>query len=115
MSNLQLVFQSNEILMTYYLFQDCFALLVYERPQESNVGYFLEQSQREVVADAVNAAILSTNPNNKDQLYPHLETLLRQLTACCLELRSLNDGQGEAFSLYQFLKNNCCKRTKKAG
>ncbi|KAJ0233212.1 SPla/RYanodine receptor [Hirschfeldia incana] len=79
--------------------EDCFALLLYERPEESNVGYFLEASQREVVADAVNAAILSTNPKHKDWLYSHLETLLRQLMACCLELRLLNDGQGESWSL----------------
>lgn len=90
-------------------------MLVYERPQESNVGYFLEESQREVIADAVNAAILSTNPNNKDELHSRLETLLRQLTACCLELRSLNDGQGEAFSLYRLLTNNSCGRTKRTG
>ncbi|EFH50824.1 hypothetical protein ARALYDRAFT_911196 [Arabidopsis lyrata subsp. lyrata] len=95
--------------------EDCFALLVYERPQESNVGYFLEESQREVVADAVNAAILSTNPNNKNQLHSHLETLLRQLTAGCLELRSLNDGQGEAFSLHRLLTTTNWKRTKKTG
>ncbi|KAL1196063.1 Ran-binding protein M [Cardamine amara subsp. amara] len=93
--------------------EDCFGLLVYERPQESNVGYFLDESQREVVADAVNAAILSTNPNKKDQMQSHLETLLGQLTGCCLELRLLNDGQGEAFSLSRLLMNNSCKRTKR--
>lgn len=94
--------------------EDCFALLVYERPQESNVGYFLEASQREVVADAVNAAVLSTNPKHKDRLYSHLETLLRQLMACCLEQRLLNDGQGESLSLNRLLKNNNCKRIKKS-
>lgn len=93
--------------------EDCFALLVYERPQESNLGYFLEASQREVVADAVNAAILSTNPKHKDRLYSYLETLLRQLMACCLELRLLNDGQGVSLSLNRLLKNNSCKRIKK--
>ncbi|KAF8106299.1 hypothetical protein N665_0144s0010 [Sinapis alba] len=95
--------------------EDCFTLLVYECPEESNVGYFLEASQREVVADAVNAAILSTNPKHKDRLYSHLETLLRQLMACCLELRLLNDGQGESLSLNRLLKNNSCKRIKKSG
>jgi len=88
-------------------------LLVYERPEESNVGYFLEETQREVVADTVNAAILSTKPKGKNQSHSHLETLLRQLTACCLELRSLNDGQGEAFSLNRLLRTNNWKRTKK--
>ncbi|CAH2070682.1 unnamed protein product [Thlaspi arvense] len=95
--------------------EDCFALLVYECPQESNVGHFLEVSQREVVADAVNAAVLSTNPNSEDWFYSHLETLLRQVMACCVELRSSNDGQGELFSLNRLLKNNNCKRIKKSG
>ncbi|XP_010455335.1 PREDICTED: ran-binding protein 10 [Camelina sativa] len=99
------------------IIEDCFALLVYERPQESTVGYFLAESQREVVADAVNAAILSTSPNTKDQSsHSRLETLLRQLTAGGLEMRSLNDGQGEVFSLHQLLMNNSNrKRTKKTG
>lgn len=59
------------------------------------------------MADTVNAMILSTNPNVKD---PHgclqsscLERLLRQLTACCLERRSLNGDQGEAFHLHREL------------
>ncbi|CAN8308074.1 unnamed protein product [Cochlearia groenlandica] len=96
--------------------EDCFALLVYEHPEESNVGYFLDSSQREVVADAVNAAILATDPKGKEQqLHSRLETLLRQLMTCCLELRSLNDGQGESLSLNRFLKNNSCKRMKKTG
>jgi hypothetical protein len=54
------------------------------------------------VADTVNAMILSTNPNLKDShgfLQSCLERLLRQLTPCCLERRSLNGDQGEAFRL----------------
>ncbi|RDX98677.1 Copia protein, partial [Mucuna pruriens] len=84
------------------LVQDCVALLAYERPLESSVGYLLKDSQREVVADTVNAMILSTNPNmkvTKHCLHSYLERLLRQLTACCLERRSLNGEQGEAFQL----------------
>lgn len=83
--------------------QDCFALLVYPKPVESPVGYFLEDSQRELVADAVNAAILS---NKKDacHLHSHLEMLLRQLTVCCLERRSMNGDQGETFRLHHVLK-----------
>ncbi|EOA20630.1 hypothetical protein CARUB_v10000942mg [Capsella rubella] len=95
--------------------EDCFALLVYERPEESNVGYFLAESQREVVADAVNAAILSTSPNDKDQSHSRLETLLRHLMAGCLELRLLNDGQGEVPSLHQLVMDYYRKRTKKTG
>ncbi|KNA26020.1 hypothetical protein SOVF_000080 [Spinacia oleracea] len=88
------------------LVQECVALLAYEEPLKSPVGYLLGESQREVVADAVNAMILSTNPNLKDPLgclHSQLESLLRQLTACCLEKRSLNGDQGEAFHLHRVL------------
>lgn len=88
------------------LVKDCVALLAYEQPQTSLVGYLLEDSQREVVADTVNAMILSTNPNLTDprgHLHSILEKLLRQLTACCLERRSLDGDQGEAFLLHRVL------------
>ncbi|CAK9137128.1 unnamed protein product [Ilex paraguariensis] len=91
------------------LVKDCAALLAYEQPQKSSVGYLLEESQRELVADAVNAMILSTNPNGKDVsccLHSCLERLLRQLTACFLERRSLNGDQGEAFHLRRVLNND---------
>ncbi|GLT77566.1 hypothetical protein SLA2020_491360 [Shorea laevis] len=95
------------------LVKECAALLAYPQPQESPVGYFLKESQREVVADTVNAMILSTNPNVKDNqgcLHSYLERLLRQLTACSLERRLLNGDQGEAFHLHRVL--NCDKKTK---
>jgi len=79
-------------------------LLAYDDPAKSCVGYLLEQSQREFVADAVNAVILSTNPNTKNTencMYPCLEKLLRQLSACVLERRALNENQGEAFDLHR--------------
>ncbi|KHN32477.1 ran-binding protein M homolog isoform X2 [Glycine soja] len=91
------------------LVQDCVALLAYERPLESSVGYLLKDSQREVVADTVNAMILSTNLNMKDSkhcLHSYLERLLRQLTACCLVRRSLNGEQGEAFQLQRVLSSS---------
>lgn len=59
------------------------------------------------MADAVNALILSTNPNLKDThscLQSYLERLLRQLTACFLERRSLNGDQGEAFHIRRILE-----------
>ncbi|KAM7266709.1 hypothetical protein ACFE04_004606 [Oxalis oulophora] len=90
------------------LVQDCVALLAYEQPKESSVGYLLQDSQREIVADTVNAMILSTNPNVKglrDCLHSYLESLLRQLTACSLERRSLNGDQGEAFNLTRVLSS----------
>ncbi|KAJ6952475.1 ran-binding protein M [Populus alba x Populus x berolinensis] len=65
------------------LVRDCVALLAYEQPQKCSAGYLLEDSQREIVADAVNAMILLTDPNVKDSqscLRSHLERLLRQLT-----------------------------------
>ncbi|KAL2329412.1 hypothetical protein Fmac_022839 [Flemingia macrophylla] len=91
------------------LVQDCVALLAYEQPLESSVGYLLKDSQREVVADTVNAMILSTNPNVKESkhcLHSYLERLLRQLTACCLERRLLNGEQGEAFQLPRVLSSS---------
>uniref|UniRef100_A0A0D9VH29 B30.2/SPRY domain-containing protein n=1 Tax=Leersia perrieri TaxID=77586 RepID=A0A0D9VH29_9ORYZ len=65
------------------LLKESVALLAYEKPAESSIGYLLEPPQREFVADAVNAAVLTTNPNLKDPescLYSCLEKLLRQLT-----------------------------------
>ncbi|XP_038994498.1 ran-binding protein M homolog isoform X2 [Hibiscus syriacus] len=88
------------------LVMDCIALLAYERPQESSFGYLLQESRRDVVADTVNAMILSTNPKMKDVrgcLQSYLERLLRQLTACCLERRLADGGQGEPFSLSRLL------------
>ncbi|KAJ6696852.1 hypothetical protein OIU85_003229 [Salix viminalis] len=35
------------------LVRDCVALLAYEQPQKCSAGYLLEDSQREIVADAV--------------------------------------------------------------
>ncbi|KAA3453684.1 ran-binding protein 10-like [Gossypium australe] len=91
------------------LVQKCVALLAYERPQESPVGYLLEESHRDVVADTVNAMILSTNPKMEDVhgcIQSYLERLLRQLTACCVERRSANGGQGEAFHLHRLLNSS---------
>ncbi|KAK8677704.1 hypothetical protein V6N13_143227 [Hibiscus sabdariffa] len=45
--------------------RDCVAPLAYECPQESCFGYLLQESHRDVVADTVNAMILSTNPKMK--------------------------------------------------
>ncbi|PWA87106.1 SPla/RYanodine receptor (SPRY) domain-containing protein [Artemisia annua] len=88
------------------LVKDCAALLAYLEPKKSPVGYLLEDTQRENVADAVNAMILSTNPALKDQrscLHSYLERLLKQLSACFLEKRLLNGNQGEAFHLRRVL------------
>ncbi|XP_011096432.1 ran-binding protein 9 [Sesamum indicum] len=90
------------------LVKDCAALLAYEQPSKSSVGYLLQESQRELVADAVNAMVLSTNPKLKDAslcMHSCLERLIRQVTACFLEKRSLNGDQGEAFQLSRILKS----------
>ncbi|KAJ6383692.1 hypothetical protein OIU78_027061 [Salix suchowensis] len=90
------------------LVRDCAALLAYEQPHQCSAGYLLEESQREIVADAVNGMILLTDPNVKDAqscLRSHLERLLRQLTVCCLERRSLNGDQGEGFHLHRALNS----------
>ncbi|CAL1363622.1 unnamed protein product [Linum trigynum] len=91
------------------LVQDCVALLAYEEPLQSAVGYLLEGTQRETVADTVNAMVLLTNPNVKDLqgcLQSYLERVVRQLTVCCLEKRSLSGNQGEGFSLRRALNSN---------
>lgn len=91
------------------LIKDCAALLAYEQPAKSSVGYLLRESQRELVADLLNAMILSTNPDVTDPrlcLHSCLEKLIRQVTACFLEKRSLNGDQGEAFQLSRILKCN---------
>lgn len=91
------------------LVKECVALLAYEEPSKSSVGHLLGDSQREVVADAVNAMVLSTNPDAKETkscLHSQLERLLRQLTACCLERRFLNGDQGDAFNLHRVLNSS---------
>ncbi|KAK4340730.1 hypothetical protein RND71_039231 [Anisodus tanguticus] len=91
------------------LVKDCAALLAYEQPQKSSVGYLLGDSQREIVADAVNAMVLSTNPSVKDSrecLHSRLDRLLRQLSASFLEKRSLNGDQGEGFHLHRILNSS---------
>eukprot|EP00249_Psilotum_nudum_P007140 c20336_g1_i1 orf=333-1706(+) len=88
------------------LLMDCVALLAYENPAESPVGYLLKLGQREAIADAVNSVILSTNPgllSPKAAPQSSLEKLLRQLAACYMEKRSLNGGQGEVFRLHRIL------------
>ncbi|XP_042508888.1 ran-binding protein M homolog isoform X2 [Macadamia integrifolia] len=90
------------------LVRDCIALLAYEEPMKSPVAYLLDLCQREVVADALNSMVLSTNPRLKDPescLQSCLERLLRQLTACCFERRSLNGDQGETFQLHRVLQS----------
>ncbi|URE41787.1 SPRY [Musa troglodytarum] len=90
------------------LLQDVSGLLAYKVPVESSVGYLLDGPQREFVADAVNAVVLSTNPNLKDPdrcLYSCLEKLLRQLTLCSLERRASSEDQGEAFCLHRELQS----------
>ncbi|XP_073396003.1 ran-binding protein M homolog [Physcomitrium patens] len=92
------------------LLHDCLALLAYERPQDSPMAYLLQFAQREMVADAVNAFILDTNPSmeiaDKSGKPPQsaLEKLLRQLTACHVEKRFLNGCQGEVFRLHRILQ-----------
>lgn len=90
------------------LVKDCAALLAYEQPQKSSVGYLLGDSQRDIVADAVNAMVLSTNPSVKDSrecLHSRLDRLLRQLSACFLAKRTFNGDQGEGFHLHRILNS----------
>ncbi|XP_074561534.1 ran-binding protein M homolog [Curcuma longa] len=90
------------------LLEDIVGLLAYKVPEESSLGYLLDLPQREFVADAVNAAVLSTNPASKDPnrcMYSCLEKLLKQLTLCSLERRAMNEDQGEAFYLHTELQS----------
>ncbi|GAB2216391.1 hypothetical protein Droror1_Dr00024164 [Drosera rotundifolia] len=48
------------------LLKDTVALLAYEDPQKSSVRYLLQDAQQEVVADTLNAMILSANPSIKE-------------------------------------------------
>ncbi|PUZ76093.1 hypothetical protein GQ55_1G263000 [Panicum hallii var. hallii] len=97
------------------LLKESVALLAYEKPAESCIGYLLDCPQREFVADAVNAAVLSTNPAMKDPescLYSCLERLLRQLTVCSFERRAFNNDQGDAFLLHKEVRN--CERSHRS-
>ncbi|KAK8965067.1 hypothetical protein KSP40_PGU020513 [Platanthera guangdongensis] len=94
------------------LLEDVVALLAYENPSKSCVAHLLEPQQREFVADAVNAMVLTTNPdvkNNKECEISSLEKLLKQLTRCSLERRSLTGDQGEAFDVRKLAENVSCR------
>ncbi|KAH0452871.1 hypothetical protein IEQ34_017195 [Dendrobium chrysotoxum] len=86
------------------LLEDVIALLAYEDPSKSCVGHLLHPGQREFVADAVNAMVLTTSPGSKrpeDWAFSRLEKLLKQLTQCSLERRALYGEQGEAFDVHK--------------
>ncbi|KAH9331513.1 hypothetical protein KI387_003621, partial [Taxus chinensis] len=88
------------------LLKDAVALLAYEDPKHSDLGYLLSLTQREAVADAINAMVLSTNPalqNPEHVLTSSLEKLLKQLTVCNIMRRDLNGRQGEVFNLHKLL------------
>ncbi|CAN6251912.1 unnamed protein product [Urochloa humidicola] len=97
------------------LLKESVALLAYEKPADSCIGYLLGSPQREFVADAVNAAVLSTNPAMKDPescLYSCLERLLRQLTVCSFERCTFNNDQGDAFLLHKEVHS--CERSRRS-
>ncbi|KAG7557181.1 CRA domain [Arabidopsis suecica] len=63
------------------LFDDCSALLECKNVEESGAAYLLGETQKQIVAAAVNETILSTNPVNTDQRSSSLERFLRQFEA----------------------------------
>lgn len=79
--------------------KDVAALVGYKHAEKSCVRYLLDKEQREHVADAVNASILSTYPELTNALQSYLERLLRQLTVFFQELE-LN--QSESFRLQDY-------------
>jgi hypothetical protein len=107
--------------------QDVVALIAYEQPEASPLGYLLQLGQREVVADAVNAAILqaasagagssgavdggaaatsSSSSAAAGATMPQssLEAILRQLVAARTVLREeVSGGMGEVFELADWL------------
>eukprot|EP00879_Flechtneria_rotunda_P014464 GHRR01015113.1.p1 GENE.GHRR01015113.1~~GHRR01015113.1.p1 ORF type:complete len:351 (+),score=113.33 GHRR01015113.1:510-1562(+) len=95
--------------------KDVVALIAYERPEESPLAHLLHLSQRELVADAVNAAVLQasgTSVGGSDGsssnsmpfvMQSTLEVLLRQLVAAQGALREANGGMGEVFVLNNHL------------
>lgn len=88
------------------MLHDTVALIAYEEPEDSPMQQLLDDAQREVVADVVNAALLaSASGKPKWEVKPqaHLEQILRQLVAVHGEKLDCNGGQGEIFSLQKQL------------
>ncbi|KAL3159307.1 hypothetical protein ABBQ32_011261 [Trebouxia sp. C0010 RCD-2024] len=90
------------------MLHDTVALIAYEEPEESPMYQLLDDAQREVVADVVNAALLASasgKPKWEAKPQAHLEQILRQLVAVRAEKLECSGGQGEAFSLPKYLGN----------
>ncbi|KAL8058321.1 hypothetical protein ABFX02_03G010700 [Erythranthe guttata] len=71
------------------LVKSCEALVMYDEPP-SSVRYLLGESQRELVADAVNAMVISTNPNITDVTFctqSRLERLLSEARSWIMNAR----------------------------
>eukprot|EP00316_Scyphosphaera_apsteinii_P012463 CAMPEP_0119320514 /NCGR_PEP_ID=MMETSP1333-20130426/52684_1 /TAXON_ID=418940 /ORGANISM="Scyphosphaera apsteinii, Strain RCC1455" /LENGTH=424 /DNA_ID=CAMNT_0007327253 /DNA_START=169 /DNA_END=1443 /DNA_ORIENTATION=+ len=80
------------------LLQDAVALLAYDDPIRDDVPirYLMRQEQRELVADALNSAVLA---ECGEESTCALERMLRQLVAVHHTLRDSNLGFGDSFRL----------------
>lgn len=84
------------------------ALIAYEKPEQSTLKDLLALSQRELVADAVNAVVLEASRGGREAGPQRpsesvLERLLKQLLAVHEALDESNGHQGELFHLRQQL------------
>lgn len=88
------------------MLHDTVALIAYEEPEESPMCQLLDNAQRQVVADVVNAALLAAatgKPKWEVKPQAHLEQILRQLVAVHIEKLHCNGGQGEVFKLQKHM------------
>eukprot|EP00698_Gefionella_okellyi_P024600 TRINITY_DN8735_c0_g1_i1.p1 TRINITY_DN8735_c0_g1~~TRINITY_DN8735_c0_g1_i1.p1 ORF type:complete len:410 (-),score=76.06 TRINITY_DN8735_c0_g1_i1:99-1328(-) len=76
------------------LLENAMALLAYQDPSASDVGYLMQQSQRDSVADIVNGRILASLGQ---PTYSALEKALRHLAATHEALRESCGQKGEHF------------------
>jgi hypothetical protein len=91
-------YSDNETPENITFLKDCCALLCFHEPQNSPVGHLLLLSQRENVADKLNAAIIE-----RVSTASKLETLLRFVAVAHQTIREANGNKGEIFSLSNFI------------
>uniref|UniRef100_A0A061S2Q0 Spry-domain-containing protein n=1 Tax=Tetraselmis sp. GSL018 TaxID=582737 RepID=A0A061S2Q0_9CHLO len=88
------------------ILSEVFALIAYADPEQSPLSYLMTMQHREIVADAINAAMICDLPERREPSdtmpRPVIELLLKQLAAVHLAIRDSN-GQGEALDLRELV------------
>eukprot|EP00884_Botryococcus_braunii_P020425 jgi/Botrbrau1/7066/Bobra.0165s0089.1 len=81
------------------MLKDVLALIAFPNPEKTDVKDLLSLAQRQLIADAVNAAILAHTCNDQVGCHPQapLERMLQQLKAVFQQLRRENGDHGEPF------------------